>query len=310
MSRGLKITLIVILGLVLVIFIGLNIMTRSLARDIIFHPMQERSDEGLWPPDKTPADFGRDFEEVSTTSEDGLKLTGWYLPGMNGATVMIQHGSPGGRQDGLYEAAFLNEAGFNILLGSFRAHDDCEGEMITFGYYEVKDVEAWHKYLLDRGDIDPKRIGLFGESMGGGTSILYAATNPGIQAVATGSAFGLTQQVVEKFVEFETDIPVPLIPLLARFIIFWAEQAGSFDSQALYTQGVIADISPAPVLIIHGGKDDKIGPEIGRELFNLAADPKELLWLENAGHVNFEETYPEEYQAGLLEFFEGNLLNK
>ena len=310
MGKGLKITLLIILGLVLVIFIGLNIMTRSLARDIIFHPRQERIDEGFWPPEETPADFGRDFQEVSTTSEDGLKLTGWFLPGTNGATVMIQHGSPGGRQDGLYEAVFLNEAGYHVLLGSFRAHDDCEGEMITFGYYEVKDVEAWHKYLLNRDDIDPQRIGLFGESMGGGTSILYAATDPGIQAVATGSAFGLTQQVVEKFVEFETDIPVPLIPLLARFIIFWAEQAGSFDSQTLYTQGVIADISPVPVLIIHGGEDDKIGPEIGRELFNSAAEPKELLWLEKSGHVNFEEFQPELYKKSLLGFFDKYLLDE
>ena len=171
MAKGLKITLTFVLILLLIILIGINILTRSTALDIVRQPMQERIDEGLWPPERTPGDFGRTFEEVSTVTEDGLKLTGWYLPGENGATLMIQHGSPGGRQDGLYEAAFLNEAGFNVLLGSFRAHDDCDGELITFGYYEIQDIEAWHKYLLGRNDIDPSRIGLFGESMGGGSSI-------------------------------------------------------------------------------------------------------------------------------------------
>jgi fermentation-respiration switch protein FrsA (DUF1100 family) len=100
------------------------------------------------------------------------------------------------------------------------------------------------------------------------------------------------------------------MPLLARFIIFWAEQAGDFNSDVLDTQAVIADISPVPLLIIHGGKDDKIGPEVGRQLYAAAAEPKELLWFDEAGHVNFEEYYPEEYRAGLLAFFGKNLLEE
>ena len=308
MVKGLKITLIIILVLILVIFIGINILTRSTALDIIQHPMQERIDAELWPPDKTPEDFGRKYEEVSVITEDGLNLTGWFLPGHNGATIMIQHGSPGGRQDGLYEAAFLNEAGYNVLLGSFRAHDDCDGEMITFGYYELRDVKAWHEYLLDRNDIDPGRIGLYGESMGGGTSILYTSTNSGIKALATGSGFALTQEVVETFIIFDTDLPPAFVPLLARFIIFWAEQAADFDSKTLDTEAVIADISPVPILIIHGGADDKIGDKVGRQLYEAAAEPKQLILFDEAGHVYFEDYYPEEYQASLLDFFGEHLL--
>jgi fermentation-respiration switch protein FrsA (DUF1100 family) len=309
MSKGLKIGLIIVLALLLIIFIGLILFTRSIAKDMLSHTMEERIEEGLWPPEETPGDYDREYEEVATTSPDGLKLTGWYLPGENGATVMIQHGSPGGRQDGLYEAAFLNEAGYSVLLGSFRAHDDSEGETITFGYYEIQDIEAWHAYLLGRDDIDPDRIGLFGESMGGGTSILYAAGDPGVAAVATGSAFGLTLEVVVKFIEYENpEIPVWVVPTLARFIIFWAEQIGDLDTKALETQAVIAEISPVPVLIIHGGHDDKIGPNIGRQLYEAAAEPKELLWIEEAGHVDFEEYQPDLYQDALINFFDEYLL--
>jgi fermentation-respiration switch protein FrsA (DUF1100 family) len=310
MSRGVKIGIIVVVVLVLVIFVGINILTYSTAKDILTLTMQDRIDQGLWPPKKNPADYGRSYEEVSTTSSDGLKLTGWYLPGENGGTVMIEHGSPGGRQDGLYEAAFLNEAGYNVLLGSFRAHDDSEGELITFGYYEIQDIEAWHNYLLSRKDVDPDKIGIFGESMGGGTGLLYAAKHPGIQAIATGSAFGLTREVVELFMGFETDLPNWAIPFLSRFIIFWAEQIGDMDSQSLDTQAVVADISPVPVLIIHGGKDDKIGPKIGRELFEAAAEPKQLVWIEDAGHVNFEQFQPEVYRNTLVGFFDKSLLGR
>lgn len=311
MSKGLKIVLIIILVLLLIILIGLTLFTRSIAKDMLSHTMEERIEEELWPPEETPDDYGRKYEEVSTTSPDGLRLTGWYLPGENGATVMIQHGSPGGRQDGLYEAAFLNEAGYSVLLGSFRAHDDCEGETITFGYYEIQDIEAWHAYLLGRDDVDPGRIGLFGESMGGGTSLLYGAKDTGIQAIATGSAFGLTQEVVEFFIENENpEIPKWAVPVLARFIVFWAEQLGDMDTEALRTQAVIADISPVPVLLIHGGSDDKIGPNIGHQLYEAAAEPKELLFIEEAGHVDFEDHQPDLYRETLVDFFDEYLLGK
>jgi len=130
MSKGLKITLIVILVLIVVVFIVLGVMTRGIALDIVQHPLAERPEM-----EETPADYGMIFEEVSTITEDGLTLYGWFIPGNNGATIMIQHGSPGGRQDGLYEAQLFNQAGYSVLLGSFRAHDECDGELISWGHH-------------------------------------------------------------------------------------------------------------------------------------------------------------------------------
>jgi len=303
MSKGLRITLIVILVLIVVVFIVLAVMTRGIALDIVQHPLSERPEL-----EETPADYGMEFEVVTTTTEDGLVLYGWFIPGKNGSAIMIQHGSPGGRQDGLYEAQLFNQAGYSVLLGSFRAHDECDGELISFGHYEQGDLRSWHIYMINRDDVDHKRIGLYGESMGGGTSILYAAGDRGVAAVATGSAFALTQEVVEKFIEFETDIPPALIPLLAKFIVFWAERAVDFKAEDLDTESVIADISPVPILIIHGGSDDKIGPEVGRQLFAAAAEPKDLVWMEEAGHVNFEDFQPELYKRSLLDFFDEYLL--
>jgi len=305
MNKGIKLLIFGIIILFGVIFIAMAFVTRSQALDIVNHPPSERPEM-----EKDPGDYGMVFEVVSVTTEDGLKLYGWYIPGENGAAIMIQHGTPGGRQDGLYEADILNKAGFGVLLGSFRAHDECEGELISFGYHEQKDIAAWHQYLLSREDVDPKRIGLFGESMGGGTSILYSAKNPGISALATGSGFALTQEVVVLFLKFDTDLPPALIPLLARFILFWAERGADFKAETLDTQAVISQISPVPILIIHGGSDDKIGPNAGKQLFEAASEPKELIWFDEAGHVNFEDYYPEEYQASLVGFFDQHLLDQ
>lgn len=303
MSKGLGISLIVIVILFIIIFIALAVYTRPLTLDILYHPPEERPEMK-----ETPEDYGMVYENVSVTTEDGLKLYGWYIPGENGATIMIQHGSPGGRQDGLYEAGALNEHGYAILLGSFRAHDECEGELISFGYHEQKDLAAWHNYTLNRKDVDPERIGFFGESMGGGTSILYAAEYNGTAALATGSGFALTQETIELFIKFETGLPESIVSILTRLIVFWAEREYGFSLDALDTEGVIGQISPVPVLIIHGGSDDKIGPESGEKLFEAAAEPKELLWIPEAGHVDFEDHSPEEYSEALVSFFNEYLL--
>jgi fermentation-respiration switch protein FrsA (DUF1100 family) len=308
MKKGLKVILIILIIIIAVLLIAIALYTRSLAVDMINHNMKERIDEGEWPPEKTPEDFDLEYETVSTVAEDGLVLGGWFFPGNNGAAVMIQHGTPGGRQDGLFEANALNKAGFSVLLGSFRAHDESEGDKISFGYHEYKDIKAWHEFLLQQEDVDPARIGLFGESMGGGTSILYAAGDPGVAAVATGSAFGLTHEVITLFIHYETDLPIPVSSFLASFIKFWAQREGNFVAEELDTIAVIDRISPVPVLIIHGGKDDKIGPSIGRQLYEAAVDPKELLWIEEAGHVNFEEFEPERYSEALVNFFNQHLL--
>ena len=155
MNNVLKMVLTVVFLLVVGGFVALNFVLRKAAIDTITHPREERP-EML----ETPADYGLSYEEISVTTEDGLNLHSWYVPGENGATVIVQHGTPGGRQDELFEAEFLNRHGFNVLFGSFRAHDENDGNLISFGANEVKDLEAWTQYLLTRDDVNPEKIGL------------------------------------------------------------------------------------------------------------------------------------------------------
>ena len=302
MNKVLKIALIVIVVVVVVGFVGLNIVLRNVAIDTLSPDVPDMIED--------PGDYGLNYEEVAVITEDGLNLNSWYVPGENGATIIVQHGSPGGRQDSLFEAEFLNRNGFNVLFGSFRAHDENDGEFTSFGAHEVKDLEAWYQYLLTRSDVNPDKIGLYGESMGGGTGILYAAKNEGISALATGSAFAFTQDTVETFIEHELDPPDLITPIIARFLLFWAQREGEFKSDDVDTEKVICDISPRPVLIIQGLEDDKISPDSGQLLFDAACEPKEVWLLPEAGHVNFEEFVPEEYEQRLVSFFEQHLLKE
>ncbi|MDX1614721.1 MAG: alpha/beta fold hydrolase, partial [Candidatus Promineifilaceae bacterium] len=217
MSKWLKVLLIVVGVLMIVLVAGFGYLTRDIALDTVYHPPEERPEIA-----QTPADVGLDYEEVTVTTADGYNLVGWYVPGDNGATVIAQHGSPGPMPDSLFEASILHAQGYNVLLSSFRAHGESDGEMITFGYHETKDIEAWYRYLLTREEVDPERIAIFGESMGGGTAILAAVENPELKAVAVASAFAMSQETIETFIGYEQpDLPGWLVPALARGIVFW-----------------------------------------------------------------------------------------
>lgn len=283
---------------------GLFLITRRQARKVVYHPLDKRQ-----PIDHNPADFGLDYQNVSVVTDDGLRLVGWFVPGTLNTPVLVLHGTPGGRKDGLVEAASLNQAGFPILLGAFRAHDRSGGELISFGYHEQRDIAAWHRWLQAREGLDPERIGIFGESMGGGAGIIYTASHPEIRCLAAASAFALDPETIAAFIQYELNPPTWTIPLLRGLLQFWAEREAGFQSEALNTEQAVGEISPRPVLIIHGGNDTKIGPRSGERLFQAARPPKEFWFVPEAGHVDFEKHRPEAYRRTLVQFFTRHLLD-
>ena len=201
----------------------------------------------------------------------------------------------------------LNEHGYGVLLTSVRAHDLSEGELISFGFHEMQDLEAWYQYLLTRGEVDPDRIGVLGDSMGGSLVIQYAAQNEDIQATVAHSAFSSLDDTVATSIEFITGLPAfPFAPA----IVFWAEQEVGSDSSEISAKTWISELSPRPVLLLQGGADMAISPESGQLLYDAAGEPKELWFEPELGHTEFDTALPEQYEAHVVGFFDRYLLGE
>ena len=85
--------------------------------------------------DRTPQSVGLRHEDVTTFTDDGVRLAGWYVPSTNGAAVVLCHGAGSTRSSVLDHAAVLAAPGYGVLLVDARGHGASEGRAMDFGWY-------------------------------------------------------------------------------------------------------------------------------------------------------------------------------
>jgi fermentation-respiration switch protein FrsA (DUF1100 family) len=227
---------------------------------------------------------------VEPLTADGLRLRAWYTPPQNGAVVLVAHGYAAARSSGMH--AFFALYGFGALSWDARAHGMSEGEISTFGYTEVKDVEAALNFARSQPAV--QHVGAWGGSMGAATVVYAAAQLPGIEAVVADSALPAIDEMIGK---------VSLLPGMAPFIQLFAEQQTGLSASQLRPIDHIAAIRPRPVFLILGMDDRTVPPDSAQRLYAAAHDPKEL-WVETGvGHVAMFDTHRDEYTRRVIEFF-------
>ena len=296
LKRWAKIALAVVAAAILTGGGALALRARSEAHRLINNPVESRHLPG-----RTPGDFGLRFEDAGVVTADGLSLVGWYVPSTNGAAILALHGYKADRGELLNDAQMLARHGYGVLLASIRAHDLSDGTLITFGQHEMKDLAAWFAWLRTRPDVDPRRIGVLGNSMGGTLGIRFASEQTGIAALVAHSAFSSLTDTIETSVRFFTGLPpFPFVPL----ITFFAEREAGFSVDEVDAKRWIPKIAPRPVFILQGGADVVISKSSGERLYQAAGEPKELWFEPKVGHASFDGALPGEYERRVTAFFD------
>jgi dienelactone hydrolase len=179
-------------------------------------------------------------------------------------------------------AAMFIRHGYGAILPTLRAHNESDGEMISFGYHELKDLDAAYRYLLERPEVNPQRIGAIGTSMGAALVILYAAHNPDIKAVAAESPY---HSIDRKSIATLSGLPWPVPALIIRNI----KARLGVDPETLAPVNHIGRISPRPVFIMMGGSDPMVDPAGGQALYDAAGEPREYWYEEHLDHLGFSQ---------------------
>jgi alpha-beta hydrolase superfamily lysophospholipase len=248
----------------------------------------------------TPGDLGLEYEDVRFTTDDGVTLSGWFVPaGRETRTaVVILHGFGGHRLPEL--AAFVPwvHERHHVLQFDFRGHGESGEGIVTLGAAERRDVAAAVAFLEHRG-LGP--IALFGISMGAATAIVSAPDLPVAAVVADAPFAELHHPIANRMRE----VGYPLAELGARAIVTGASiRAGLRLRDPIRAVGRIA---PRALLVIAPREDRAISWRQMIRLYEAAGEPKELYVVPGAGHAEAYGTAPEAYRTRVLDFLDRHL---
>lgn len=127
---------------------------------------------------------------------DGLRLSGWLTAGAGPvprSAVVFCPGFTGTKYAAFYQAYVdrLAAAGHTVLLIDYRGWGDSEGERgEIFPLRQTDDVRSALSYLESREDVDPRRLGLFGVSFGGGHVSYVASIDARVRCAVSVSGVG------------------------------------------------------------------------------------------------------------------------
>lgn len=240
-------------------------------------------------------------ESVTFTAKDGTRLHGWFIPSATGptdnavATVIHVHGNAGNMSAHWPLVSWLPERNYNLFMFDYRGFGKSQGTPSQRGLYD--DTKSAIDYVRRRSDVNPQRLVLLGQSLGG-NNILAAigscidcvnersANRSGIRAVILDSTFSSYSAIANK-----------MIPGSG----FLLDDRYSADRN-------IASISPIPLLIIHGKADHVIPWQHGEKLYQLAGQPKQEILIPDGEHIDaLSERHGDRYRDAVASFMQNAL---
>ncbi|MEX2526720.1 MAG: alpha/beta fold hydrolase [Gemmatimonadota bacterium] len=218
--------------------------------------------------------LGLVYEDVSFPAQDGVRLKGWFIPALGEETrpapvIVMIHGwcwnrlgtrmksllndFPAGKPVELAPmAGSLHAQGYHVLMFDLRNFGESERKGVyTGGWLESRDLLGAVDYLAQRKDVDPRRIGVMGFSVGGNI-LLFAL--PHTHKIRAGVAIQPSRVSVfsENFARKDLKgIGWLLNPLINVVYRVW----GGPDLRDVDPALAVAGSDPIPVLFMQGTGD-------------------------------------------------------
>lgn len=245
-------------GLALCFYAAICIALFVFQRALIYHPLEIPG---------TPAEGGvPEMRAVQARSADGLALGGWFAPprAPEAPVVVLFQGNAGNLSWRSFKARAFLDAGLGVMLAGYRGYGGNPGAPNEDGL--IADGRAALDFLASQG-IAAADVVLYGESLGSGVAVRLASERR-VAAVILEAPFTALPDVAA------FHYPVIPVRLLAR---------DRFDSLSR-----IAAIA-APLLIVHGDRDEIVPVALGQRLFAAAAEPKRAQWIAGGNHNDLWE---------------------
>ncbi len=217
-------------------------------------------------------------EIIKVTTRDNQKLESWYFAPKDRTkpVIVFFHGNSGNYGDRLYKVQYYLEAGYGALLAGYRGYGGNSGDISEQGFYE--DGRAYIDWLMSEKGFQSSEIVIYGESIGSGTAV-QMAVEYNIGGLILEVPFSSLQEIAVKQYPF---VPVKYL-LKDRFMNI--EKIGNIS---------------APLIILHGNKDQVIPFYSAEELFKAAKEPKKFINFPDGEHNNLYDFGASSHILGFL----------
>lgn len=242
---------------------GLWLVNHSIRRGLSAPRVRERGQ-----PDGLP------WREVSVPANNGKRLFGWFIPASGrGPALVVMHGWGGNAEMMLPLAAPLRAAGYSLLLVDARCHGRSDDDSFASLPRFAEDIESALDWLAGQPEIDARRLGIVGHSVGAGAALLAASRRPGLRAVVSLAAFAHPAAMMKRWLASKR---VPYWPFGA-YVLAYVQQVIGHRFADIAPCNTIARVS-SPVLLVHGSEDETVPVAEAAQIFaGRASDAVELL---------------------------------
>jgi len=224
--------------------------------------------------------------DVVTT--DGVPIAGWYVPPAHAGdasapTIVLIHGWGANKSEVLKYAVPFHDR-FAVVAIDLRNGGRSGKAETTWGLREQLDLRAILDWL--ERTKHPSHIVVMGNSMGGGTAIIEAATDPRVEALILDSTHARVADPLARRLLVEEGQPVSVPGTPAILAGAWLRTGLNFtDADPVKFIPALGD---RPLLIIHG-TDDVIdlparSAEVNRAAAQAAGVPVELQMCQGGEH--------------------------
>jgi fermentation-respiration switch protein FrsA (DUF1100 family) len=224
----------------------------------------------------TPAQFGLRSQDVWIPGPNGSRLHGWWIPAQGPArgTVLHLHGNAANISNHLPLVAWLPAAGFNLLTFDYRGYGESTGggEPTLDGV--VDDGLAALAWVRQAPGVDPQRLIVLGQSLGGATALRAVARDPaGVKLLVVDCGFSSYRGIARDAAQGSWLRWVAPAALLA----LPGPQADPITA---------ARALKVPLLVMHSSDDAVVPIAHGRAIYAAAPEPKQWLEVQHTQHVD------------------------
>ncbi len=239
------------------------------------------------------------WEKIIVKNGRGLELAGLLYSGKtSGPVVVFCHGFTGskeGKGKALEMAEELGRHGWSSVLFDFSGNGESQGDFIDLTLSgQISDLLSVTDLCTGAG-FGP--IVTLGRSFGGSTAICHAAKDDRIAGVCTWAAPASLEDLFMSFTD--GDLPEEeesAITLAGEAGLIYLRKSFFTDIRKYDVCGLAGAISPRPLLVMQGLKDDMVPKEEAEKIYNCAGNPKHINWIEEGDH-QFTRHYREAWDV-------------